>query len=374
MFTKLSRLARPAICPTAFTVAIIVTALIPARADQNHGPSQSAKITRPDSHAPIMVMGDHMHKQGEWMVSIRQMQMKMQGNRIGSNRVSDREVLAIANENPGMASNLRVVPQTMDMRMTMLGMMYAPSDQLTLMLMTSYNERKMSLETYNMMGVSLGQFETQSNGMGDTSLSALIQLPWGMSNGNDSGKWHATVGISLPTGSTKETDTILTPMGTQISARLPYAMQLGSGTYDLKPALTYHAQKGITSFGTQFGGRFALEKNSQGYHYGDMKYVNIWAARQINPSLSISTRLKASTQKKINGSDPFIDKPVQSAHTNFYGGDKVQLTLGLNYLIMRGALKGHRFAFEAGGNVYEALNGPQMSQDWTLTLGYQKAW
>ena len=33
--------------------------------------------SRPDSHAPIGVMGDHAHKTGEWMLSYRFMAMDM---------------------------------------------------------------------------------------------------------------------------------------------------------------------------------------------------------------------------------------------------------------------------------------------------------
>ena len=43
---------------------------------------------RPDGHAPISVMGDHMHAMGEWMVSYRYMTMDMEGLLHGSNEVS----------------------------------------------------------------------------------------------------------------------------------------------------------------------------------------------------------------------------------------------------------------------------------------------
>ena len=44
--------------------------------------------TRPDSHAPIGVMGDHLMREGEIMVSYRYMYMDMEGNRTGTNRVN----------------------------------------------------------------------------------------------------------------------------------------------------------------------------------------------------------------------------------------------------------------------------------------------
>ena len=43
---------------------------------------------RPDGHAPISVMGDHMHAMGEWMVSYRYMTMDMKGLLKGSDDVT----------------------------------------------------------------------------------------------------------------------------------------------------------------------------------------------------------------------------------------------------------------------------------------------
>ena len=43
--------------------------------------SDGLKPVRADSHAPIGVMGEHMHKKGEWMLSYRYMYMDMEGSR-----------------------------------------------------------------------------------------------------------------------------------------------------------------------------------------------------------------------------------------------------------------------------------------------------
>ena len=40
------------------------------------------------NHAPIGVMGDHLHGQGEWMFSYRYMQMRMEDNLSGSAEIS----------------------------------------------------------------------------------------------------------------------------------------------------------------------------------------------------------------------------------------------------------------------------------------------
>ena len=91
----------------------------------------------PEGHAPIMVMGDHMHQAGEYMFSLRQMNMRMTGNISGTNKLSDAQVLGQPNDNAMMPANLRVVPQKMDMAMTMLGAMYAPNDTITLLAMNA---------------------------------------------------------------------------------------------------------------------------------------------------------------------------------------------------------------------------------------------
>ena len=93
----------------------------------------------PDGHAPIGVMGDHMHKAGEWMLSYRFMRMNMEGNRIGNNSVSPEDIVTtVPNRffgNPNQPPTLRVVPTQMTMNMHMFGVMYAPSDVITLMAM-----------------------------------------------------------------------------------------------------------------------------------------------------------------------------------------------------------------------------------------------
>ena len=101
-----------------------------------------------DSHAPIGVMGDHMHDAGEWMVSYRYMNMEMEGNRNGTDRVSP-EAIVSGSANPfAPPANLRVVPTEMTMEMHMLGAMYAPSDDVTLMAMLPYLENDMRHVTF----------------------------------------------------------------------------------------------------------------------------------------------------------------------------------------------------------------------------------
>ena len=90
---------------------------------------------RPDGHAPMDVMGDHYHKKGEWMVSYRLMNMTMEGARSGNQDMATSVV----------HQSYMAAPKEMQMSMHMLGIMYAFSDQLTLMMMTNYSVLSMDL-------------------------------------------------------------------------------------------------------------------------------------------------------------------------------------------------------------------------------------
>ena len=72
--------------------------------------------SRPDSHAPIGVMGDHGHKTGEVMLSYRFMAMDMQGLQSGTSTVEIAEVL----------KDFMMAPTTMQMQMHGFGAMFAP--------------------------------------------------------------------------------------------------------------------------------------------------------------------------------------------------------------------------------------------------------
>ena len=68
---------------------------------------------------------------------------------------------------------------------------------------------------------------------------------------------------------------------------LPYGMQLGSGTWDLKPGITWLAQCDDFSLGAQAMGTVRLEnENDAGYALGDKLDVTAWAARKLNESIS----------------------------------------------------------------------------------------
>lgn len=331
---------------------------------------------RADGHAPIGVMGDHMHKAGEWMLSYRYMHMDMQGSRIGTNGVSTSQILEVPNRfaNPPMQPpSLRIVPTEMSMDMHMFGGMYAPTNNLTLMAMVNYIDKDMQHLTFAGMvpqdPPQIGSFTTKSSGIGDTKIGGLYRL-----YDDGTNHLHLNLGLSIPTGSTTERGRIFAPNNSYMNVRLPYAMQLGTGTYDLLPGVTYTGRSGDFTWGSQFRSEIRLEdENDEGYAYGDLYGITGWVAYEWADWISTSVRLDAWTQDSISGIDPNIAGPVQTANPDFYGGEQAFAYFGANLAGQTGALRGHRLAFEVGVPIYRNLNGPQMETDWTFMAGWQKA-
>ena len=157
-------------------------------------------------HAPIGVMSDHMHKKGESMISLRASYMKMKGNSLDGNSISDSEILVIDNPHSNSPEKLSVVPIEMSMKMLMLGGMYAPSDDVTLMFMTMFMDKSMNLNTYHaMMRNNIGSFNSFSSDLSDLSFSALVNI-----NEQDKSRWHAEIGFKFSVGDKNEKGKVLT--------------------------------------------------------------------------------------------------------------------------------------------------------------------
>ena len=309
---------------------------------------------RPDAHAPIGVMGDHLHSKGSFMVSFRYMDMTMKENKMGANNISNTEI----------HNNYMVAPNEMEMKMQMLGFMYAPSDNITLMLMQNFIKKNMSSTAKMMMGGMdmMEDFSTKSSGLGDMKLSALINL-----FNNHKTSLHINSSINIPVGEITVKDD--TPMIND--AKLPYVMQLGSGTLDITLGTTYKENYANTSWGTQFLSIIRTGKNTENYRLGNIYQLNIWGAYNFKEYLSFSGRILGVSQNKITGLDEDLNPMmVPAANINNYGGEKIKAFVGMNVAFPKESIfKNIRFGVEAGAPIYEYYNGIQMNENLTLNFG-----
>ncbi|MDZ8118230.1 transporter [Pontiella agarivorans] len=286
-----------------------------------------------EPRAPIGVMGDHVHHKGAWMTSYRYMFMNMDR--------TDSDV-----------SGYMMRPLSMDMQMHMLGAMYTPMNDLTIGLMLPYLINDMDME----MGAMSMPMEMNSEGFGDLKLSGIYRL-WSSSVQ----QLLVNLAVSFPTGSIDEESG---------GSRLPYSMQLGSGSYGLIPGITYTGLANGWGWGGQLNGTFYLNENDNDYTLGDRYGVNIWGARDLCKSSAVSLRLKGSRIENIDGADPEFT-PMMIANNplmdpNLRAGTRLDLLAGIDY-----RWNTVRLALEGGAPVYEELDGPQLETQWMVIGGLQ---
>lgn len=329
---------------------VMTTAPAPASAQEWAGPWASA---RPDSRAPIGVMGDRVGSKGMAMISYRFMRTMMDGNRSGTDRVSPSDLL----------QNFIVAPLNMPMSMHMVGLMYAPSDQVTLTAMLPW----VSLSTDHMTRAG-EEFRTESSGIGDVRVGGLIAL-----KGEGKYRSHVNAVVSIPTGVIEQMD--VTPTSAPNESQLPYPMQIGSGTVDLNPGITFLSMGRVGSWGAQANATLRLGENDRNYTLGNAFSGTAWLALKLTDRISTSFRLEGRTWGDIQGADPVYMNlmMVPTVNPNLRGGTRFDLPIGLNYYIPSGFLAGHRIAVEYTLPVWQDLNGPQLETDAVVTIGWQKS-
>ncbi len=361
----------------AFFTLAILPLLCPAYGDEHaHG------STGHEDYSPLGVMGDHVHQAGEAMFSYRYGIMEMNGNLDGSSPASTQDILD---------AGFMMAPTSMRMEMHMLGAMYAASDSITLMAMLPLKRIEMSSRMLMPGNPNMTMTrQAKTSGAGDLKLAGIFPL-W--ADGNHSRTLILNAGLSIPTGSIKETG-----MNEGQPIRLPYPMQLGSGTFDLLPGLTYIAEKFGGSWGTQVASVIHLGENGEGYSLGNRFQATTWYSRKLSDTMSASARIEGSTWGNVDGQDAAMNQRMSpNARADLRGGERVDILFGLNIFLDtdrwdqwdrwfidkdNGQLlrekpkensmdKETRLAIEIGFPVHQDLDGPQMESDWRLMVGMQ---
>lgn len=246
----------------------------------------------------------------------------------------------------------------MTMDMHMLSAMYGWSENFSFMVMAPYLD--IVMDHINRAGV---RFTTKSEGFGDVSLSGIYRL---FRSGNHD--LLLNVGVSLPTGSIDEKDD--TPA--RANQQLPYSMQLGSGTFDLLPGLTYRGHSERYSWGGQAGSTLRIGRNNNEYSAGDRYRVGLWSARRWTDWLSTSVRFNLEGFGNVDGADPLLNPTlVPTADPDRRGGTRIDILAGVNVIGRNGVLKEQRGFVEFDVPIYQNLDGPQLETDWLLSAGFQ---
>lgn len=295
---------------------------------------------------PAGVMLSHVHSKGEWMFSYRFMNMDSKGMQQNGTDISNDQIY-----NQYLFSSDR-----MSMNMHMLMAMYGVSEKLTLMAMAEYKQSSMNMvapegSTHIHNGVPMSgsmSHTMKTSGFGDLSVTALYSII-------NSSQHHVLFsgGISIPIGSIQNKG----DAGSMYdNTRYPYMMQQGSGTWDVKPGLTYTYKGDKLTASTQLFSTIRTGYNSVGYKLGNEVSFNNWIAYQWLPWLSTSLRAEIFQTGKIKGNDPTLyEYNEPAANPINYGGTTAVLYAGLNTFF----LTNNKIGIEAGLPVYQKANGIQ---------------
>lgn len=326
-------------------------------------------------HAPAGVMFDHMmDKAGDVMFGARYMNSTQSGAMLhGTNEVSDQAIVQQGCGDDGCFT----VPGGMNMNMIMLDLMYAPTDWLTLMLMPQFVDMDMSTRELN--GAPSATFNRQSlinhhtlhehttSGIGDTGVYAMFKLF------DEAGHHlHGTLGVSAPTGDVgvKFRDTHRIDAGFQ-----HYGMQLGSGTWDFKPSITYSGKLDKYGWGAQLNSTIRLEHNNEtGFAFGDMFQSTAWGSYSLLNWLSTSVRgvytVQGSIRNEYNGT---FNKLGPVDYPANHGGRYWDVGFGINAFVPTGSLQGNNLSFEWLQPVSDDVNGYQLPREGALSATWSYA-
>ena len=315
--------------------------------------------------APAGVMFDHTLKQGEMMVGYRYMRNWQAGKMLhGDGAVNDRAIRVNACGQK-KAAFCSITASEHSMQMHMMDIMYAPTDWLTLMLMPQFMDMDMNFRQLAGAAPSLHAGHGHSTGgIGDTSVYGLVKVFESPEH-----HLHFAAGFSAPTG---DVGIKLRPNHGHDPGFIHYGMQLGSGTWDFKPSITYTGQQDAWSWGAQVSGTLSMEKRNQsGFAFGDSLQATAWSGYQIFDWLSASVRGIYSTQGRIQGEyNEAHDQASPLDYPANYGGQYWDVGFGLNAKVTGGEFAGHHLAFEWLQPVAEKVNGYQLERDGALSLSW----
>jgi hypothetical protein len=313
-------------------------------------PALHFRLEKATDFAPAGVLFDHTHEKGDWTFSYQYVHLERRGLLTGSDQTSQSEIDHYWDQGGSVPVSQLTNAHTM-------GIMYAPHDRFTFAIVLPYLEHE--LEQVSAGGASLPPVKTA--GIGDTRLMFLIPF---IQNGSE--KTHFRAGVSFPTGSINQLD----PNAADPGQRLPYSMQLGSGSWDIYWGVNYIGQHELLSWGGQFEGLYRINENSNGYRRGTDYHGSLWIAGGLASWISTSARFEWNRRGNIRGEDTTLDKTLTPLNDNKkFGGTELFVLSGVNVLVP--IFGGQRFSFEASIPIYQSLAGPQLEADVSYTAAWQ---
>lgn len=322
----------------------------PKLESSDSGPAEAQEQPNQYKHSPgpIGVMGNHTHKAGKVMFSYRFMQMEMRGLKEGTKTVEKSDVL----------KDYLATPTDMSTTMHMFGLMWAPTDDVTLAMMGKLITKRMDIT--NRMGM---ESTIRSSGLGDLKIGALVSAM--KLQGHQA---HLNFSLSLPTGAINAANKASKVMG--------YPMQLGTGSVGVSFGGTYTGKSDIYNWGAQAVATFQTHRNYRDYRIGNRLHATGWFAVEPLRWVSFSGRLAYKVLQGIVGEDPELNtKQTPGSGTDNRGRWAINASLGTNIFVRKNLLPnnilaGQRISFEVTVPVMQSVNGMQLASEWGVMLGW----
>ena len=318
----------------------------------------------------------HLPEKGQFVAGINYQHHEFSGLLEGSDPVSAEEAVANAPNiffgAPMQPPTLRIVPKSSKADVVFPFINYTVAENMSLVALAPLIRKRTELETFDGMGTTrLGTTTVKSDGLGDIKFGMLYS-PFKSYDDKGIRKHNLIIDavLSAPTGSIEEEDEILNPMNMMVNTRLPYGMQLGSGTWDALVGMAYWGKDGKWGWGAQYLATIPLEsENSEGWRFGDKHEATGWVSYEWKPTLATSARLRYEYQDEIEGMDPNIFGPGLGANPGNYGGTRTELMIGVNWMYK----PARNLSVELAMPVNQDRNGFQPEHDYSLMFSWRNA-
>jgi hypothetical protein len=335
-------------------ILLLSFALIHPLGAQDSQPHQWTS-DRADAKAPASITEDRILPQGAYRLGARYLYSGMAGHGFGTDSLSIDQVLTLFD----------VAPEEMSIQGFALDFAYGLTSRVTLTATGTFAQKTMD----HLTGLE-GQpnaylfYKTEASGIQDVKVNALYDV---LSRGAI--RFHVFGGVSVPIGAIDAND--VTPFSDPEAAQLPYTQQMGSGTFDLSPGFNLNIQNKKASLGLQARATVRLGENDRGWALGDMFATNLWAGFNASDWASASLGFRYSNWGNVEGFDDEMNPFESPAHyTLTQGGWRVDLPVGINFIMPEGQFEGHRLSVEFLLPIHQDLDGPQLKHNWSLAAGW----
>ncbi|PCI53129.1 MAG: hypothetical protein COB36_13605 [Alphaproteobacteria bacterium] len=298
-----------------------------------------------------------------WKFDYSYHRLSIGGYKIGTKDVSFDDVLFTPGETR-TGQNYPVVPTFITQEVHGFSASYALSEQTALSILVPY-----ILQATDHISILPGfdNFLLKSEGIGDIAFNASHQK-----HINTKAILKFSAGVRIPVGSINNTgDTPRNGIGTL--ERLPYTMQIGSGTFDTAFALQYVCVEDELTYGATINSVVRTGKNKNDYRLGNNIGVGLWAQYAFNHWVQPAIRVNVRHIGEIKGRDasllvptafPF---PASITNPSNYGGEKANIALSLRSCPKKGCEIS--FNVEYGKPLYQNLNGVQPKEKSNFSIG-----